>query len=319
MEKMIVQRGRFYQTFDLTAQGQAGVVIGRGFHCDLILADSFVDVEQLRIVMVTDQLSPSWQVSLLSMTNPVFRNGVMVKGERVELKSGDRLTLGRTTLQFFAENHAIPPTDRFVLSKWLTHHSIGPMRALLAVIAIMAIALLSQYLTHYEQNQWHSFISGTLIPPGIVLVWTCFWAFVGRLLRGHTLFFPHMFFAALGACALLMLWDTHGYVAFVTNSEWIALAADTLVFALVAGVTLGFQLSLASSLRHVFAIGIFLCLSLAVVAGILAISNKDNWTSRAQHNTALKAPFMPSPPGMSLDAYISDYDNLVQALPSQAP
>jgi hypothetical protein len=284
----------------------------------VVLADSFVDPLQLRLIAMPaaeNASAPRWRVLLSSATNPVFVNGRMLLEQQADLCSGDRLTLGRTTLQLFDSEHSVPPTDRFVLSNWLTHHAIGPWRALFAFVLLVMFAYVSQYLTHYQSNQWQDIVSGTLIPPSILIVWVSIWAFVGRLLRGHPLFSPHFFFAALGACVLLALWDVHGYMAFMTNSESLALVADTVVFSVVMGVTLGFQLSLASRLRHVFTIGIFFCLGLAVLAGVLALSSQDLWAAQAQHNTALKPPFVPSPSGRSIDEFISSYDELVQKLP----
>lgn len=322
MDKIVVQRGRWFHKYDLSQLGPAGLRMGRGYDCELVLEDRFVDRVQVCLqVSPDDAQSPetqsaraSWMLTLNQATNPIFINGRMVQASQVMIKSGDRLTLGRTTLQIFAANHPVVQTDRFVLSRWLTHHAIGPWRAILATLCVMVLAFFSQYLTRYEQNQWQSFVSGTLIPPGILLAWVCVWSFVGRLLRGHPLFFPHLFFAAVGAGLTLALWDIHGYVAFATNNEWVALIADTLAFALVVGVTLGFQLSLASRLRHVFAIGIFVCFGLAVVAGILSVSNQAQWTAQAQHNTALKPPFVPSPAGVSVDAFIANYDAMVADL-----
>lgn len=342
MAKLVIQRGRFFQKYDLAAMGDVGLTIGRGYDCDLVLEDRFVDPIQVRVkannnVLATegmsacgDEVAPEsdpesitkdeagWVLSLGQSTNPVFLNGKLLRRQQANLVSGDRLTLGRTTLQLFSAEHQVPRTDRFVLSNWLTHHAIGPWRALLALFAVMALALLTQYWTHYEENQWRSFVSGTLVPPGILVAWVCAWAFVGRLLRGHPLFFPHLFFAALGACVLLVFWDIHGYVAFATNNEWLALIADTAVFSIVVGVTLGCQLSLASRIRHVFSTGILICLGLAVVAGVLSLSSQERWTSQAQHNTALKAPFVPSPAGISVDDFIAGYDDVAEMLAESA-
>lgn len=308
MAELVIQRGRFFQKYDLTTLGASGLSIGRAYACDMVLEDRFVDPVQAHLSMHSDPTQANWMLSVKETTNPVFLNGKLVQSPQVSLVSGDRLTLGRTTLQLFASDHDIPRTDRFVLSNWLTHHAIGPWRALLALIAVMALALLTQYLTHYEENQWRSFVSGTLIPPGVLIVWVCIWSFVGRLLRGHPLFFPHLFFAGAGACVSLLLWDIHGYVAFVTGNEWLALIADTAAFAIVVGLTLGCHLSLASRIRHVFASGVLTCFGLAMMVGMLSVSGQEQWTAQAQHNTALKAPFVPSPTGISVDAFLALYD-----------
>ena len=110
MGKLIVQRGRFSRAIPWAQDTRSdGVLFGRGFHCDYIVPDRFVDCEQVRLLLVNASPNTSSALSsataldtpvlqkasalptppegalchlqVLAQTNPVLINGKVVRSQ----------------------------------------------------------------------------------------------------------------------------------------------------------------------------------------------------------------------------------------------
>ncbi|MEJ2680381.1 MAG: FHA domain-containing protein [Gammaproteobacteria bacterium] len=320
MGKIIVQRGRFSYPIIWGEDANRGMLLGRGFHCDYIIPDRFVDAEQVRLCPPTVEASVPegalCHLQVLDQTNPVLINGSVLDGFSCWLRSGDRFTVGRTTLTVYSPMHPVREADSFVLNHWFMRHGIRTWAALCAILVLFAVALMDQSLTTYETFTWHDDALQSIFIPGMVVVWAAVWAFIGRLLRGQPLFMAHVVFACVGATASLLFWGVYDYVMFMTNLEGLAVVIDFVLFVLIFGLTLGFHLSFASSLRHTFVIGVMLAFGLAGTIGLMSLTD-DKWAQAVDHNKSLKAPPIPHPSPVSVDAYISAYDALLQSLPEE--
>lgn len=83
------------------------VLVGRGYHCDVILDDPYVSEEHIEITLTDDG---RFLVADRGSVNGVFAGVHRIGDTPVMIDSGREIKIGRTRIGLFAPRHAIQPT-----------------------------------------------------------------------------------------------------------------------------------------------------------------------------------------------------------------
>lgn len=150
MEPLIIQceakHGRLVETF--RSQGDK-VSIGRGYINDLVINDPYVAASQI----ACHNIDGHWLIRVLDKTNRILLNGKILIDDDEVINSGDTLTIGRTNLKLFSQDHHIEET-RKLLSSWLHSDSVGFFLPAIALLCMLIIGFAEYFLTLTQVFEW---------------------------------------------------------------------------------------------------------------------------------------------------------------------
>ena len=191
------------------------VRIGRSYHNDVILDDRFVDPEHATIAYNDD--------SDLVFTDLGTTNGTWLlqdnhPAERVVLRSGDRLRLGRTTLRVCTADHPVPPTA--VEPVGFGHVLLRRPAWSWAIIALgMLLAGLWEGIANAQPKPA---LSGLGLAIGVftmLAVWAGGWAFATRIVGKRFRFHRHLLLATVVSISLAIWFEVSAYGSFITGGR----------------------------------------------------------------------------------------------------
>ncbi len=264
METLIVQiGGRTGQLRELECDSVASAGIGRDFSNRIVLSDPYVAPNQASFRYEEGQ----WYLTNHDDTNPVLVNDEILSTAEAQLKSGDRLTIGRTEIRVFSPNHEVAPTRKLILSSWLHHDSIGLMVPLGAWIICNLLDFGVDFLLDTTQEvKAQNMVTNALVLNLMLLFWAGLWAFVGKLARHQYHFRQQFFITTLWLIAIIVLMPFLRYIDFASNGAALSTSFMMLVMLMLVAWLVKFNLYLATFGRHATAIGFVI--SLTIVGGI---------------------------------------------------
>lgn len=245
-QKLVVvitdEAGRRHERVELTGQG--ALIVGRGWHCDLIVQDPLVDAEHARVV-----LNAAGELHIEDMNS---LNGTHLLGDTLENAA---LQLGNTRLEFHRTDVPVPPAQR--LSRWdgfLT--GLGnPVWPLMALLPLFCLQVYFNNARALEPGYFVSSIFYGLLGCG---VWALFWGVLSKLLRNSMRLAAHFSVicwglvsgAVVSALADFLGWQTQS----VAVGEFIGVAGSALVLFVLGAVTLGLATAMHSRRRLLVAV-----------------------------------------------------------------
>lgn len=146
MEKVILEIHQPYSTItQRVVVAAARVIVGRGYHCDVILDDPYVSEEHLEITLLKDG---RFLVTDKCSVNGVFVGPKKISDEPVALESGREIKVGRTHIKLLAPRHAVHPTrlhDRLSsLQRFMDRRLVGGILSFLCVLAGVCLYRLTE-------------------------------------------------------------------------------------------------------------------------------------------------------------------------------
>ena len=164
------------------------ITIGRGYQNDVVLSDSHICANHLRL----DQVEGGWQLTDLGSINGIeVGKNVVSKASETLLAEGAEIKIGRTRLRIISDSHPVEPAkelhrldrdasrlNRFTI--WL------PL-----LLTVLLIDVVTIYFTSYVEWQWKNALPSILFTQVFLLVLALFWAGVGRFLRDEANFLGH--------------------------------------------------------------------------------------------------------------------------------
>ncbi len=268
METLIVQvGGRSGQLREFDCDSGVSAGIGRDFSNRIVLSDPYVAPNQASFRYEDGQ----WYLTNHDDTNPVLINNEILSTPETLLKSGDRLTLGRTEIRVFSPNHEVAPTRKLILSSWLHHDSIGLMVPLGAWFICNILYFGVDFLLGSTQEmKGQALVAETLMLNIMLLFWASLWAFVGKLARQQFHFRQQFFITTLWLIVTIVLSPFLSYIDFASNGAALSTAFMLLVMLMLVAWLMKFNLYLATFGRHATAIGFVI--SLTIVGGISSVN-----------------------------------------------
>ena len=175
MESVIVKIGDVYHKHYLSdADDIATITIGRAFSSDIILADPYVGPSQLELHRSSDT-DYDWHVCNVDDTNPIFLNNKIIETPEFDFRSGDEITIGRTSMIIYTEDHAIPETREFSFTNWLHNHKFKPLIASMMLMLLIVISLWMSYLEISTALVWADLTIVAIIFFALAVVWASGW------------------------------------------------------------------------------------------------------------------------------------------------
>jgi len=276
------------------------VTVGRGYGCDVIVDDPYLDPVHVRIIQEGDALVAEDAGS----ANGLRANGSNERVPRVPLVRGTILHAGRTTIRYVDPAEPVPPARRDRPAAW---HSPLAERSRLAspwvragaVAACLAISALVKWSSTFGLRPMREVGSEVVAALVALAIWAGLWSVGARLARHPALFTYHLAITSLATAALVVVFGIDGWLEFLWPRQWFIAA---LLLTLVCGTIVGLvyaQLGLASSLRRWWRIGAAVALP-AVLFGVIYIvesSDESKFSSKMTYDAELKpvpARFVPA-------------------------
>ena len=220
------------------------VLVGRGFHNDIILSDPHVSARHLRI----DHNGENWVISDLGSDNGTTINRASLRGAG-PARSGDSIHLGMTEIRFYSPHHTVaatlPMTQKHPLISWLEK----PLNAWSCFILALAVTQCWTFLEIWTDEIKILLAGAAASAAGATLVWASLWSVAGRLIKNRPAFLQHTGIFSLYLIAGVAAWYVETYANFLTNEAWIAtFIAHGMNFSLMAALVC-IALDLASKIQ----------------------------------------------------------------------
>lgn len=312
METLVIQTGtRHGRVAELSRSREDSFTIGRSFNNDLVLTDLHVAPQQLKL----SREGETWTLSVLDETNPVLLNGKRVTDESPVVKSGDRLSIGRTRLSIFSEDHPVEQTRKLVLSNWLSGESINPI---LPVAMLLLACLIDFTLSYFEAStslKWEEVASDELFAAVVIVLWAGIWAITGRIVR-HQHHFGLQILATVAifvfAGLLAMLAE---YIAYPFHSPSVDELTGWLVFFAILSLLLRFNLMIATSIHQPGLVASVMAgLLVSVIYGFYIFGNTGEFQYKPVYSAELKPPIIGLYRGISTADYFSQTAKAIESL-----
>jgi hypothetical protein len=262
--------------------------IGRGYDNDVMLDDPFVCPQHVRL-----SLDESGQLVAedLASVNGMRLAGQSGRMDRVPLRSGATLRVGRTTLRFCDASHPVaatvvdgPPAPG--LLRYLRSSRV----ALALTVTSLAVLTLNTYLSSFERMSLATALGATIGIAVAVAVWSGLWSLASRMIVQRTSFLAHFALAHTIVMVLVIQSAVGEWMAFffpqtAVQSVVQVVGGTALVVALVAG-----HLALASSMarRRRWRAALIGGVTLAAISALFASMDEEDFDSGMSYSAVLK-------------------------------
>jgi hypothetical protein len=261
--------------------------VGRGFTNDVIVADHYVDPEQIVFFLSDD----GWMVKVVGTTNPTLLNGNDIAEAGSKISSGDRVTVGRTQLRVYTSDHAVEPTHQMMLSSWLGHGRAHPLFASLMMIFALAAVMFISYQEQSTELLWNRLFLEALYAGIVILVWASIWALIGRLLRHQPNFTAQLGFTALVTGVVALVTPLGGYMEYATNSLLMGEISSRLIMVLTMTAMFRANLMFATNLKRYTRIAFIASMGIMLISYATMKFGKDEFNYHPEYSAVLKPPF----------------------------
>jgi pSer/pThr/pTyr-binding forkhead associated (FHA) protein len=196
--------------------------IGRGYNNDIILQDPHISSHHAEIL----HNGTDWVLSDMGSANGSRVNGKDCKDGTAILHSGDRVTLGRTTLRVYDPLHPVPAATPLETQS-------GTFRALqgrvLPWVLFFAAILATSGILYFQMWMEDAKSQITLFAAAtgmLMILWALPWAVTGRLTRHRSYFQTQVALAALYVLATSLVWPLQTVLDFYTNENPVSIAVE---------------------------------------------------------------------------------------------
>lgn len=260
---------------------QAGLTIGRGWGCDVILTDSAAEAVHAKVYQNGEG---GWTLEDAGSANGTALNGTKLEPGQgaIQVASGDTITIGRTRITLYEPSHPVAAARSPSAFDSARDLLSNPGWALLITLFSLGTAILLHYLEQTGEYKPDQAVTQLLALLSVGLMFTLFWAVVGKLVRGEANLLANWSLGMLSTAALALSTDLTEWISFNLQS----LAAHTWLQAgaafLILFATLLFALAFTTNLSRASRIFIallppFIALSVETIMPMLEEDKPVNW------------------------------------------
>lgn len=291
--------GKDYKAFDTSF-----ISIGRGYQNDLILFDTHVSNKHLLITQDQD----GWIVEDLQSDNGLHINNSAAKVKKAKIKSGDKLTIGRTHLRIFSPEHPIPKTKLIVQTNKFLKRLSTPVNVCSTAIGML---LLYAFETLYHSPKDILIQKLLLSSVGflfIAVIWAGIWAFVGSVAKHKARFFFQLAISCFFMFCIIPFTNFSSYLGYYANNQtiegisYIILLGGSIFWLLSSNLLIATNISRKSRLF----VSIFIPIALIAIITLSYFAFKDDFNTYPYSNSTLKPPLVRSFPSKSIDSFIKN-------------
>jgi len=292
------------------------ISIGRSYQNDVVLSDSHISANHLRLDAVED----GWQLSDLQslngvevIKNPSINNpSTESTSSAAVLADGAEIKVGRTRLRIIADSHPVEAAkalhrlekdvgklNRF--SIWL------PLFLFVLIVDVTAL-----YANSFVEWQWKNALSSILYTQVFLLMLALFWGAVGRFLREEANFLGHYNLILLAALIYSASDWLIGVIGYNFSAEFLIVAVAPLINLTLVAVLLAANFALATSMlarqRWITSVGFVLLLLIVSTAN--QMQQWGEFSPYPAYFDALELPVLQIGGGESVDEFILGLDDL---------
>lgn len=314
METLVLQIGlKQGRSADIHKLEDREFYVGRAYSNDIVLTDPYVAPQQLRIYRLgieADELN--WNINVLDATNPVLINGVPLETATAAISPGDTITVGRTSIRVFSDEHVVEPARKLLVSGWLHQVSRAIAMPLAFFLAVCLVDSLMNYLLSNVDGDWEAHGLNTITGMAALASWAFLWAIVGRVLRHQPHFGQQLLITTFVAAIGLLQGPLETYTDFMfDNVELTELVGYGFATALLAYL-LHYNLFLATNIKHTAAIAASVSISLSVMLFLFSKGEEEEFQSEPSFTSTLVAPIVNGRTGIALEDYLQSVDRSLQ-------
>lgn len=229
-----------------------GLTIGRGWQCDLILADSAADALHAKLML---DAAGNWLLEDMASTNGTTLNGKLLSAEQnqVSVTSGDTITIGRTRIALYDPTHPVAAARSPSLYDSARDILGSPGGAVIITLLTLAVAMLFNFLEETGQYKATQAVSELLAIASVGLAFTLFWAVVGKLVRGEANMLANWSLGMLSVGVAAVSTDLIEWVSFNLQSlsahTWLQAGASFVILFVSLLFALAFTTNLSKRSR----------------------------------------------------------------------
>ena len=223
-------------------------VIGRGYESDVILDDPYVSPAHLRVLVDEQGTLLAEDLESLNGLHDLSQSDSVA---RLEIRSGTRIRIGRTTLRFLDPEHPIAATltDARITGTG-RRHLLSSRTSVALTMAALALFTLLGFLGNFEREGIAQSITGGLLIVAALTVWAGCWSLANRLVSHRFNFVLHLGLAATAAVILIVSSQLTEWLDFLIPAAGGFSAMGAAVALIVFGGLLYGHLLLVTSLTH---------------------------------------------------------------------
>ena len=289
----------------------SSITIGRGYQNDVVLGDSHISANHLRL----DAVEGGWQLTDLDSLNGVeiIKNpSADSTASTMVLADGAEIKIGRTKLRIIADSYPVEAAKEL----HRLEKDVGQLNRfsiwLPLFMLVLAIDVSTLYTNSFVEWQWKNSLSSILVTQLFLLVLALFWAGVGRFLREEGNFLGHYNLILLATLVYSLSGWFVGVIGYNLSAGFLIETVLPLFTLLLAALLLSANFALATTMmarqRWITSVGF---VGLILVVSIA--SQMQQWgefSPYPEYFSALELPALQIGGGESVDTFIENLDDL---------
>ncbi len=277
--------------------------IGRGYNNDIILADPHISAHHADII----HNGTDWVLRDMGSENGCAVNGKKCAGGQALLKSGDKITLGRTSLRVFEPHHPVPAVTRLEQTSAFLQSMTKRLVAWEIFLAAIALSCLLSY-HEFWSDEPGSLLATTAGATGLIMIlWAAPWSVAGRLIRHRSHFHGHIAIAGLFIGLSALLWPLQSMINFLTNENLIATVSEYSYNFLLLSFLIYCSLSLATYMneKRRLTMALFFSAGFWGIVFAFALISTQSFNLQPSYPSTLEPIFYDLPHAASLDEFMA--------------
>jgi pSer/pThr/pTyr-binding forkhead associated (FHA) protein len=292
------------------------VAIGRGYQNDVVLGDTHISPNHLRL----DTVEGGWQLTDLQSLNGVeiVKNSnsagdqLLQSDSTIFLGEGAEIKIGRTRLRILSDSHPVDAAKKM-------HHleqDVGKLNRLSIWLPLFLISLALEitlaYSSSFVEWQWKNVIPMILGAQLALLVLAIFWGALGRFLRDESQFLSHYCLIILAGLVYTFCDWLIGIMAYNYSAEMLRMILLPLAALSIAALLLSANFALATNMlprqRWVSSLGFVM--TIIVVSISAQISGWGEFSPYPHYFSGLEVPALQFTSAQSADDFIASFDSV---------
>ena len=311
---VVIRDGASVRHERCSVSANQSVLIGRGWHCDIVLQDPEVDAEhaQLRLSENGELLC----VDLGSLNGSHLAAG-QLSGPQTEphkIASGARLKLGRSRLDVFRSDHAVGPA--VTPSRWdsIRQSLEQPLSTAVLLAALLATSVLSRLSLNVLPLSVEMIVSVATTLTFVCGAWVLFWGLLSKLWRDATHIRAHLSIVAAAGILVYLTAQLGRYIGWQLQSVEVTTFVLTVGHAFLIFAALALTLGVATRLRGKSILRLACVPAMLLIASVylLPLLSEEKVAWYPETVTSSYPPGWQIAGGESLEEFIADSPSLFE-------